>query len=290
MIHNAWPVNFNHALRSFEPQALRSTHTLLSLAATSPLSPKPRVTFISSIAAALRGTPSHAIPEKLVPWRAVEAMGYAQSKWVAERICEAAAEKVVGARVSVVRVGQVCGDTVHGMWNASEAVPTTVRAALTVGALPVVEGGEEEVGWLPVDLTARAVVELAVGEGARDEVDGQGMEVFHAENLKRVRWNADFLPALKRCGLQFEAVPQREWVRRLEASEQDAEKNPPIRLLDFFRKRYGLVKDEPHPVFDTTRARELAPSLRDGTTVDEKLVGKMLKYWMEDAWAVHLAK
>ncbi|GME36551.1 putative l-aminoadipate-semialdehyde dehydrogenase protein [Neofusicoccum parvum] len=105
VIHNAWPVNFNHALRSFEPHALRSTYALLALAASSPLRPKPRTTFISSIAAALRAAPAHAVPETLVPWAAVEPMGYAQSKWVAEGICGAAAA-APGARVRVVRVGQ----------------------------------------------------------------------------------------------------------------------------------------------------------------------------------------
>ncbi|KAK7730825.1 putative NRPS-like protein biosynthetic cluster [Botryosphaeria dothidea] len=279
IIHNAWPVNFNHALRSFAPTALHSTHALLALAAASPLRPRPAVALVSSIAAALRAAPRAAVPEALAPWGAVEAMGYAQSKWVGEQLCARAAERA-GVAARVVRVGQVCGDRAHGVWNAQEAVPAAVRAAVTVGCLPEIEGeGDEEVGWLPVDVTARVVVELALGGGGE-----AGCEVFNVENTHRVRWNGEFLPALRKAGLQFEAVPQREWVRRLEEGEQDVEKNPPVKLLDFFRKRYGVVTGEPHPVFDTTKARKHAPSLREETPVDDELVAKFLKYWMEEAW------
>ncbi|KAK0650267.1 Non-canonical non-ribosomal peptide synthetase FUB8 [Lasiodiplodia hormozganensis] len=315
IIHAAWAVDFNRALRSFDASCLAPTHALLRLAAASPLERKPVVAFVSSIAAALRaggpaaaattspssseaaspapsspggsdesdgGDGGHAkrsaIPESLHPWSAVaEGMGYGQSKWVAERMCAAAAASTAGVDARVLRVGQLCGDTGHGVWNTAEAIPTTVRAALTVGALPVVENeeGDEELAWLPVDVAARAVVELAFANTAR-------FRVWHVENERLVRWNAGFLPALRKAGLEFEAVPAREWVRRLERSEQDAERNPPVKLLEFFRKRYGAVGTEPHPVFDMTEARKVAPSLRGGTAVDEELVGKFLRFWIEE--------
>ncbi|KAF4544629.1 L-aminoadipate-semialdehyde dehydrogenase protein [Lasiodiplodia theobromae] len=257
IIHAAWAVDFNRALRSFDASCLAPTHALLRLAAASPLERKPVVAFVSSIAAALRaGGPAAAavasstsseaaspapsspggsdesdggdgrakrtaIPEALHPWSAVaEGMGYGQSKWVAERMCAAAAASAsAGVDARVLRVGQLCGDTAHGVWNTAEAIPTTVRAALTVGALPVVENedGDEELAWLPVDVAARAVVELAFAD------------------------TAGF-----RAGLEFEAVPAREW------------------LLEFFRKR------------------KFAPSLRGGTAVDEELVGKFLRFWIEE--------
>lgn len=235
-----------------------------------------------------------AIAESLHPWSAVaEGMGYGQSKWVAERMCAAASAAEIGVDARVLRVGQLCGDTAHGVWNTAEAIPTTVRAALTVGALPVVENeDDEELAWLPVDVAARAVVELAFADtaaekaaagGAAAAVAGGGQfRVWHVENERLVRWNGEFLPALRKAGLVFDAVPAREWVRRLERSEQDAERNPPVKLLEFFRKRYGTVGTKPHPVFDMTQARKFAPSLRGGTPVDEELVGKFLRFWIEE--------
>lgn len=281
IVHNAWSVNFNHSLRSFEPHSLRSTHFLLTLAAESLRSPKPTVTFVSSIAAALCAEPAHAIPETLHPWSAVAGMGYAQSKWVAEHMVAAAVEKAqVPARV--VRLGQVCGDTEWGMWNATEAFPTTVQAACTIGALPVVEGDhdDEEESWLPVDVAAKALAQVALAPQQMEKT----LHVLHLVNEAPILWNAQFLPCLRKHGLEFEAVPQREWVCRLEASEQDVQANPPFKLLSFFKERYGSAQGASQPRFDTTQARQWAPCLQGGVDISEDLVGKFLRYWTAEAW------
>ncbi|EMD86842.1 hypothetical protein COCC4DRAFT_141239 [Bipolaris maydis ATCC 48331] len=278
IIHNAWSVNFNHSLRSFEQDSLRSTHFLLTLAASSLRSQKPVFTFVSSIAAALCAQPSHAIPETLHPWCAVAGMGYGQSKWVAEHMAAAAAETAqVPARV--VRLGQVCGDTEWGTWNSAEAFPMTVQAARTIGALPVVDDDEEE-SWLPVDVAAEALAQIALSP----EQNGAKFHVLHVVNEAPILWNAQFLPRLEKYGLEFEAVPQREWVHRLEASDQDVKVNPPFKLLEFFKTRYGSAQGASQPKFETTQAKRWAPCLEGGVDISEELVGKFLRYWMEEAW------
>ncbi|UPX13017.1 uncharacterized protein EKO05_0003546 [Ascochyta rabiei] len=282
IIHNAWSVNFNHSLRSFETHSLRSTHFLLNLAASSIRWPKPTVTFVSSIAAALCAEPADAIPEILHPWSTVAEMGYAQSKWVAEHMVAAAAEQArVPARV--VRLGQVCGDTEWGVWNPAEAFPVTVQAACTIGALPVVESeyGDEEESWLPVDVAAKALAQVALAA----EQNGARFHVLHVVNEARILWNAQFLTYLKKHGLEFEAVPQKEWVRRLEASEQDVQLNPPFKLLAFFKTRYASSSGASQPKFDTAQARKWAPCLKGGVDISQELVGKFLRYWTQEAWA-----
>jgi thioester reductase-like protein len=64
--------------------------------------------------------------------------GYSESKWVAERILDAAAERTV-LRPVVVRFGQVCGDG-NGTWNETEWFPSLVKSALTLGCLPSLDG------------------------------------------------------------------------------------------------------------------------------------------------------
>ncbi|KKY18713.1 putative l-aminoadipate-semialdehyde dehydrogenase [Diplodia seriata] len=152
VIHAAWSVDFNRSLRSFD-------------AAENP------------------------ILESLHPWTAVaDGMGYGQSKWVAEQIIRNGGAgdgggRGLGLRTRILRVGQLCGDTLHGMWNPSEAVPATVQAALSIGALPFVNG-DEELSWLPVDVAARAVVELAFAE-TETEGDEESCKVWHVENERR---------------------------------------------------------------------------------------------------------
>lgn len=284
IIHNAWSVNFNHSLRSFEPHSLHSTHFLLTLAASSLRSPRPTVTFVSSIAAALCAEPAHAIPETLHPWSAVAGMGYAQSKWVAEHMIAAAA-KTAQVPARIARLGQVCGDTEWGVWNPTEAFPTTVQAARTIGALPLVageHGDDEEESWLPVDVAAKALAQVALAP----EQDGEAeYHVLHVVNEARILWNAHFLPYLRKHGLEFEALPQREWLRRLEASDQDVQVNPPYKLLAFFKTRYASAEGASQPIFDTTQARKWASCLEGGVEISEDLVGKFLRYWTQEAWA-----
>ncbi|KAH7054362.1 hypothetical protein B0J12DRAFT_570374 [Macrophomina phaseolina] len=286
VIHNAWAVNFNMALASFERHCIAGTQHLLALCLRSPFTPLPTFTFISTIGAVMR-SPESPIRERLYPLAAADPIGYSRSKWCAERICEAASAKA-GVPARVVRIGQIVGDSQHGLWNAKEAVPLTVLAARTVGALPLVPEGRDALSWLPVDVTARAVVEVA-GVSMEDGRSGtrtprEGLDVYHVCHPRAVSWNREFLPALRRAGLRFETLSGPEWVRRLEASERDPARNPPMKLINWFRAVYGesalsLV------ALDLTESRKVAPSLRDPKPVSQEEMAKYLRYWTEEAWA-----
>jgi thioester reductase-like protein len=61
-------------------------------------------------------------------------MGYAQSKLVGEHIVRNAAMR--GARSCVLRIGQVVGDTVKGIWNKGESIPLMIWSARQMKILP----------------------------------------------------------------------------------------------------------------------------------------------------------
>ncbi|KAF8536483.1 hypothetical protein BDD12DRAFT_912113 [Trichophaea hybrida] len=210
-------------------------------------------------------------------------MGYAQAKLVTEHICQDAAAKA-GIAAHILRVGQIVGDTHFGMWNATEAVPLTIQSATTIGALPMISNGDEDVSWIPVDTTANTVVDLSLLDKMQNGYRPAHNAVFHVCHPSVLRWNRDVLPALKNAGLEFEAVDQHEWVKRLEVSEHDGEKNPPIKLLDFFRKKYGRDKAASEPYFETKESCRFSPSLRNAKEVDAVLIGRFLRYWKEECW------
>lgn len=112
--------------------------------------------------------------------------------------------------------------------------------------------------------------------------------MFHVSNGEGLCWNADFLPALREAGLQFDELPQQEWVSRLEQSDPDVRGNSPYRLLDHFRERYGNVTSKDagneHRSLDISCARASAPALNRAVRVDNLLVGKFVKYWLDIAW------
>lgn len=292
IIHNAWSVNFNMNLASFEAQSIRPTYHLVQLALSSPLLQKPKFTFISSIAAILRGAsdPNEKLAERRFGWEKVGEMGYGQSKWIGEGICVAAAEKT-GLRVRIARLGQVVGDTKHGQWKAAEAYPTLTQSALTMGALPSIEPSSsgviyDQCYWLPVDTTAAGVVEIALHPDTHSPND----LVFHVTNSEAISWNEEYLPAVKRAlqyyGVDFEIVPQRQWLQRLADSNMDVERNSPRKLLAFFQNRYGDIDGRGEPALDMTRALGVAPSLAGGNShrLDEQLITRFVTYWVEKCW------
>ena len=61
--------------------------------------------------------------------------GYGESKWVTEQILGRAAS-TSGLRATVVRVGQLCGDTRQGGWNTKEWVPAIARVSQKIGCAP----------------------------------------------------------------------------------------------------------------------------------------------------------
>lgn len=298
IIHNAWPVNFNLSFQSFEAQAIRPTHHLISLALRSNLRPKPTFTFVSSVSTVLNA-PGPEVLEKPYPWESVGPMGYGQSKWVAEQILAAAAADGLGS-ARVARLGQVVGDTRLGRWKASEAYPAVAQSALTVGALPLIEAAagdgvvHDEHFWLPVDVVGAAIADVGLcddDDEQRDDTSGP-VSYFNVSSAVPMRWNSEFAPAVREAlaqyGIPCELVPQHEWLRRLEESDPDVARNPPRKLLDFFRGRYGRSEVEGSSALSEPALAITKRSMRSSWAADRNewagLFAKCVKYWIEDCW------
>ena len=155
IIHNAWPVNFNFHLSSFEPHvkglchlvrlALLSAGTIRimftsSIAVASRYSPPFSSTFPSSSSSSSE-TPIVQVPE--IPLAATHPapFGYAQAKWVCEQLLESVNQLFGSAvRASVVRLGQITGTIDKGAWNEWEHVPLMVRTMQGLGVVPDLRG------------------------------------------------------------------------------------------------------------------------------------------------------
>ena len=64
--------------------------------------------------------------------------GYARSKWVVEKICQRVGKSHHrrSNRIGILRIGQIVGDTMGGVWNETEAWPVMFKSIETLGALP----------------------------------------------------------------------------------------------------------------------------------------------------------
>jgi thioester reductase-like protein len=265
VIHNAWSVNFNMGVSSFEDHIKGERH-LLDFSFKS----KARFFFVSSVSAAVRS--GSVIPEAhLKHLTDAQQMGYARSKLVAERLCLHAHQAGLDARV--FRVGQIVGDTQQGQWNATEAIPLMIRSAISIGALPALN---DTLNWLPIDVVAKVMVEICQSPKRQD--------VYHVVNPKAFNWTKDLLPMLQGAGLKFEQVTAQDWLAKLASSNPDPAINPTIKLLDFFKTKYAAPKTGPAVLFETKATESASESLRNVGAPDAALIRKMVEYWSAESW------
>lgn len=286
IVHLAWPVNFNIKLESFEPH-LAGLKNLLTLSLSVHRAEPARLFFASSISAA-ENTPVPALilDAPIHNLRHASNMGYAQSKIVGEHMVLNAARN--GARSYVLRIGQIVGDRQSGIWNDNEYIPSMIRSALSLKALPVLQ---ENCSWLPVDTLATAILELdrtlqlAPRPCTIDPVDPPVM--YNMVNPHLFKWD-QLLEELKTAGLEFKAVPFADWLQRLQDSASRAgeeEKNPAVKLLDHFRQRYEATEGVTGSIiFDTYAIQRDSVILRSPPNVIwdgymSKFVSTWLKRW-----------
>lgn len=221
IIHNAWRVDFNLALKSFESN-IRGTRTLIDFALKSKL--LPTFLFVSSIGV-LRNTTQLARPilEEGVPAAVAVGMGYSESKWVGETMLEEV-RKSSGLPTLIIRVGQVTGAS-NGAWNPKEWFPSLVQASSKLGCLPDFDSGKV-VSWIPAKYAGEAIA------NAR-HVPPETTFV-HLVHPRPVPWKI-ILQALS-SDLQLDVTPYSDWLQRLEVhcSEHPSELNA-SNLLPFFQ-------------------------------------------------------
>ncbi|OBZ79958.1 L-aminoadipate-semialdehyde dehydrogenase large subunit [Grifola frondosa] len=279
IIHNAYRVDFNITLETFEPhvQALRY---LIDLALSSSLASPPRLLFTSSVSV-VRNVQSNApVEETYVDAPVAIGNGYSESKWVSERLLAAAASKTRLQPV-VVRVGQLSGSN-SGAWNSTDWVPVLIRSSIHVGCLP---DSDKEIAWIPADTAATCLIEMR----------NSPVPVLHLVHPKPVPWSTIFQYVANTYNIPL--VSYTAWLDLLEESNKELEKgevltkevanqNPALLLLDFFRA-IGSVGDDAYSEamglarLSVAEAQRVCRGLKDENIVPlgAEDVGRWLAYW-----------
>jgi amino acid adenylation domain-containing protein/thioester reductase-like protein len=126
--------------------------------------------------------------------------GYAQSKWVAEKLAEKARQ--AGLPVAVYRVGRITGHTMSGVSNASDLFVGVLEACAELGAAPDLD---ILVDMVPVDFASASLVHLA----RRPESIGG---TFHIGHPRPIAWR-DLVDRLSAFGCPLRVLPFEVWTR-----------------------------------------------------------------------------
>lgn len=280
VIHAAWAVNFSTRLSSFVKDHIAGLRNLINLALASPKTRPARFLFCSSIASVLGPHTRSPTPERIShdPLSA-SPLGYSRSKWVAESICEQAhLHTRLRDHITVLRIGQLCGDTETGIWNVTEAWPLMLSSVKVTGSLPNLKG--ERLGWLPVDVAAQAVIETSLPKPA----NGSQIPVYHLLNPSTESTWADLLSWLKNAIPVFDIVTPSTWVSQLENLTGEAAKHPARKLIGLWKNAYcnddakkSTQEEEKQEevVFEMVETRNVAPAMRDVKPIGEEQLRKI---------------
>ncbi|EPQ54396.1 acetyl-CoA synthetase-like protein [Gloeophyllum trabeum ATCC 11539] len=295
IIHNAWPVNFNRNLDSFEPHVKATVNLvrlcLLSTAKFPSVVPK-RLLFASSIAVVGRYPLLHPEGPFEVPETPLEAVntaefGYPEAKWVCEQALLAANEFYGAASpdgedplllTSSVRIGQMTGPEGSGAWNESEHFPLIVRTSQTLQALPDLDGS---LSWMPVNRAASAVAEFLFSKGFQP--------IYHMENPSRQSWSGlmSMLSSILSSdpSTPLPKVPFEEWLNRVKARGDDPEFNPAYKIMNFLENDFVRMASGP-VILSTARAKQDSQTMVRSTAIDGRHLEEYVAYWKRVA-ALH---
>ena len=274
IMHCAWPVNFNLSLQSFSPQ-LQGVRALIDFAAL-PTHPK-SIHFISSIASVGNWSAPDPVPE--IPlWdpSLPSPTGYAESKFLAEQLLLGSASLI---DISICRVGQIAGPALSdkGVWKKDEWLPSLIKSSEYLQLLPEsLSPSIPEVDWIPVDLLSAVLVELTLLPRKDTST------VYHAVNPRSCDWKT-LLPTIRDLlgAEKVKTVPFGEWVEALRISapetfqKQEFDRNPAIKLLDFFEGLPGAQM----PRLSTVQTQKRSRVLREMRAVGAEDMQRWMRQW-----------
>ncbi|KAJ7656834.1 putative aminoadipate reductase, partial [Mycena polygramma] len=268
IIHNAWTLDFNKSLSSFEPH-VKGMRNLIDLALQSPNKAGVRFLFTSSITSAqgwdLKLGP---FPEELqLDANVAIGSGYGESKYVSERILAAS-----GLDAISFRIGQVCGSVSNGAWSTTDWVPAIVKSSIALGNFPSYPSGT--IAWLSPEAVSQAIVDAALSR----ENPPFAVNFVHP---RPVAWDR-ILEAIAKDA-QLPLIPFPDWVQQLQiraaaATAEDFKPVPGLKLLDFFRVGVpGIVQRE----FSTLKAQVLSEAMRSLEPLTEEDAKRWMSYWRQ---------
>ena len=226
IVHNAWKVDFTQPLSSFESQ-IQGVRNMIDLSLQSRL--RPRIMFISSVASIMNRatTIGNGFAMETVPtddYTAALGIGYAESKYVAERILHSANQRS-GVPVSILRVGQIGGSTTEGdiAFPRQEWLVALIKTSITMGVMPT---NVSLIDWIPINELGVIILDILHSEGSSVEC-----HVFNLVNPHPRSWATLIETLTKHYSIKAKPVPMTEWVAEL---RKCTTYTPAVALLSFF--------------------------------------------------------
>jgi myxalamid-type nonribosomal peptide synthetase MxaA len=264
VVHNGARVHWVESLESLHAANVGGTRTILELAAQAGA----HLHHISSIAVFPYGADrSHTEADPLMHDDELSG-GYAQSKWIAERLVTHARDR--GLRVAIYRPGTLSGASTTGHFSRACITDRMLKSAIELGVTPEVS---DRLDIVPVDYAASAIAHLAA-------TNSEG--TFHLTNPSPIP-TAEVRATLARNGYEVENLSFDAWKQRIfgPALEDADEAMRPFR--SFFAAASVLQLGIPRYRDDNTKAA-LRNSGISCPPLNEELLRTYLDRYQASGW------
>ncbi|KAF9012818.1 acetyl-CoA synthetase-like protein [Hymenopellis radicata] len=252
IVHNAWRVDFNLALVSFEPNIREATYLLN-------LSRENRIRFVFTSSVGYQDAqPNDKLLECSVDACTASATGYSASKWVVEELIRALPD-LDGI---VLRIGQLTGGST-GAWHTREWFPTLVQSSKELGCLPT---SNKDVSWIAVSDAATIIA---------DNLDVPAA-TYHVVHPRPIPWSNLSKAVSEELGVML--VSYAEWLDLMLRSREETVAGR--KLLPFFEGSAQALHYDNRDAFGMPHiALSSALKVRDISLLNEADVRRWIAYW-----------
>ncbi|MDJ0732572.1 MAG: amino acid adenylation domain-containing protein [Nostocaceae cyanobacterium] len=150
--------------------------------------------------------------------------GYCQTKWVAEKLVQTAAER--GIPISIYRPSRISGHSKTGVFNSNDFLYKLIIGCVQLGSAPDIDIRENIV---PVDYISQAIVHLSQQEKSL----GKTFHLVHPQTLHSDR----IIDHIRFLGYAIEQIYYDQWREKLLNITQGSLEHPLYSLVPFFPAR-----------------------------------------------------
>jgi amino acid adenylation domain-containing protein/thioester reductase-like protein/non-ribosomal peptide synthase protein (TIGR01720 family) len=204
--HNGALINLVYPYSVLKASNVLGTQEILRLASQVKVKP---VHYISTLAVLPSGNSK-------IPYT-----GYAQTKWVAEKLITAARER--GIPTSIYRLGRVSGHSQSGVCNTSDRLYRMIKGFIELGTVPDVD---TVIDMTPVNYVSEAIVYLSKQQKSLGQI-------FHICNPNPINLS-ELVNFIGSFGYPIQKALNNQWQTDMLNNPEQFQDNPLYTLIPFF--------------------------------------------------------
>jgi thioester reductase-like protein len=231
--HNGAFVNFTYPYSVLKAPNVLGTQEVLRLASQVKVKP---VHFISTISVVFSSNPNVRVVQEQdsLDDAKMPSEGYAQSKWVAEKLVTIARER--GLPVCIYRPGRISGHSQIGVCNTGDHTYRMIKGCIQLGSIP---NQDIQLNLSPVDYVSKAIVYLSM------ENESLG-KAFHLVNPQPLPLS-EMTNYISSLGYPVERVGYEKWRSQL-MNAVDSPENALYPLMSIFAEETSNTQSKNSPL------------------------------------------